>query len=97
MDSTSISEEHLLNYYYLIYKLFKNFKWRRKCYNIPYNKYKVEGRETLSDFFQVSIKTVAQSPIVSEFQLRQKVSFFFYMHKTVNLTRPNMFYKRVSF
>ena len=72
MDSTSISEEHLLNYY-LIYKLFKNFKWRRKCYN----KYKVEGRETLSDFFQVSIKTVAQSPIVSEFQLRQKVSFFF--------------------
>lgn len=76
MDSTSISEEHLLNYYYLIYKLFKNFKWRRKCYNIPYNKYKVEGRETLSDFFQVSIKTVAQSPIVSEFQLRQKVSFF---------------------
>lgn len=55
MDSTSISEEHLLNYYYLIYKLFKNFKWRRKCYNIPYNKYKVEGRETLSDFSQVSI------------------------------------------
>lgn len=76
MDSTSISEEHLLNYHYLIYKLFTNLKWCKKCYNIPYNKNKVEGRETLSDFFQVSIRTVAQSPIVSEFQLRQKVSFF---------------------
>ena len=74
MDSTSISEEHLLNYHYLIYKLFTNLKLCKKCYNIPYNKNKVEGRETLSDFF--SIKTVAQSPIVSEFQLRQKVSFF---------------------